>query len=30
MESYTDIDLYLQFVYFFRNEHLYTGRSMPL
>ena len=27
MESYTDLDLYLQFVCFFRNERLYIDRS---
>ena len=27
MESYTDLDLDLQFVWFFRNEHLYMDRS---
>ena len=27
MESYTDLDLHLQFVSFFRNEHLYINMS---
>ena len=27
MESYTDLDLYLQLVCFFRQEHLYIDKS---
>ena len=27
VESYTGIDLYLQFVFFFCNERFYSGRS---
>ena len=27
METYNGLDLHLQYVYFFRNEHLYTDTS---